>query len=160
MTPLPAATVAGDRVALVPVDGPLAALLLAGEADVPAAPDWPHADTADGLALVAPGGARAWLVVHAGRVVGDCGTAGPADAEGVVEIGYGLAPSARGQGLGGEAVRLLVDLLLREPATRGLRAHTLIDNLPSQRVLARAGFALAGVDGALARFARAAEPAA
>ena len=42
-----------------------------------------------------------------GMAVGDAGFFGPPGADGEVEIGYALVPSARGSGLAGEAVALL-----------------------------------------------------
>jgi [ribosomal protein S5]-alanine N-acetyltransferase len=54
-----------------------------------------------------------WFVPHLfvsadeGLVVGSGGFKGP-PADGAVEIGYGVAPSARGQGFATQAVRLLV----------------------------------------------------
>jgi hypothetical protein len=55
-------------------------------------------DIDSGAASVLP---TVWLVVRRadGRIVGDLGTHGPPDSEGCVEIGYSLAPSARGKGI-------------------------------------------------------------
>ncbi len=67
-----------------------------------------------------------------GRPVGGC-----------VEIGYGLAPSARGHGYGAEAVVALLSVA----ADHGLfkvTADTTLDNIGSQRTLIRAGFDLVG----------------
>lgn len=150
----------GGRLALAPLTVALAGHLLADPGAVPAAPGWPHDDTADALRLVVEGGATAWLVVETGLVVGEGGTAGPVDADGVVEIGYGLAASVRGRGLGSEAVRLIAGAALALPGVRAVRAHALLDNVPSRRALLRAGFSLDAVDGILARYALAAPAAA
>jgi RimJ/RimL family protein N-acetyltransferase len=107
------------------------------------APDWPHADSADALRPLAdhpdltPEGT--FLVVRDGVVVGECGWFGPPDADGEVEIGYGLAASARGQGVGTEAVRLLLEWVAGRGATR-VRAEVLPGNEASLRLLARHGF--------------------
>jgi RimJ/RimL family protein N-acetyltransferase len=61
------------------------------------------------------------------------------DADGVVEIGYGIAPSAQGRGVASEAVVLLIELAMRSGAG-ALVAETSADNVASQRVLARNGF--------------------
>ena len=99
-----------------------------------------HADS--GGAAVMP---AVWLVVRSpdGRVVGDMGTHGPPDSEGCVEIGYSLAPSARGQGIGSAAVAALIERLATVPGIRAVTAITGADNLASRRLLERLGFLLA-----------------
>jgi len=82
-----------------------------------------------------------------GRAVGGIGFKGQPDG-GCVEIGYGLAPSARGHGYAAEAV----GAVLRVAADHGLSkviADTTLDNIASQRTLIRAGFRLVGTDGEL-----------
>jgi RimJ/RimL family protein N-acetyltransferase len=77
------------------------------------------------------------------EVVGGIGFLHAPDEEGAVEIGYGLAPTARGHGLATEAVRVV----LRHAFGHGVRtviALTTADNLPSHRVLERCGFARDG----------------
>lgn len=107
------------------------------------ATDWPHDDTADALRPLAEHpfhtGEGGFLVVQDGVVVGDCGWFGPPDEDGEVEIGYGLAPSARGQGLGTASVALLLDWV-RSRGARTVRAEVLPGNLPSLRLLAGLGF--------------------
>lgn len=51
-----------------------------------------------------------WIITRVadGAVVGDCGWFAVAGAEDTVEIGYGLAESARGQGFATEAVAALL----------------------------------------------------
>ena len=122
-------------------------------ANQPAAPGWPHDDTADALRLAEHGG-RVWLVVdNDGRIVGECGTKAPPDTDGTVEIGYGLAAPSRGRGLGAQAVAALVDRLKAQDGVRRVEAEVHVGNVASQRVLERAGFTATSVDGALARFA-------
>ena len=107
------------------------------------AADWPHDDTADALRPLAEHpfhtGEGGFLVVQDGVVVGECGWFGPPDEDGEVEIGYGLTPSARGQGLGTASVALLLDWV-RARGARTVRAEVLPGNLPSLRLLAGLGF--------------------
>ena len=63
---------------------------------------------------------------------------GPSDGE--VEIGYGIAPAARGRGYATEAVLALVDVARRQ-GLHAVVAETDDGNLPSERVLERSGFA-------------------
>ena len=87
-----------------------------------------------------------WLVVRRtdGQIVGDMGTHGPPDTAGCVEIGYSLAPSARGQGIGTAAVAAFVRRLAEEPGIRRLTAVTGAQNTASRRLLERQGFRLTG----------------
>ena len=113
-----------------------------GEPDpaLPAAPGWPHADTATALGIA---DAWTWLIVDDdGRIAGECGVKGPPDQDGVVEIGYGLAGPSRGRGLGGRAVRALLDELRGHGQVRAVEARVTLDNLASRRLLERLGFAL------------------
>lgn len=85
-----------------------------------------------------------------GRAIGGVGFKGP-PVDGCVEIGYGLAPSARGRGYGAEAVRALV----KEATDHGLlkvTADTTSSNIPSQHTLLRAGFRYVGTQGELLKY--------
>ena len=67
----------------------------------------------------------------------------PADSEpmdGVVEIGYGLRPSARGRGLMVRCLRVIVAWCAEQPDVCVLVASTDADNVASQRTLSGAGF--------------------
>jgi len=72
-------------------------------------------------------------------VVGDIGFHGPPSPAGSVTVGYGLAPEARGQGYATEALRAVVAWALAQPEVVVVEADTTHANLPSQRVLERAG---------------------
>jgi GNAT superfamily N-acetyltransferase len=98
-------------------------------------------DIDSGAAAVLP---TVWLVVHRsdGRIIGDIGTHGPPDHEGCVEIGYALAPAARGQGIGTAAVAAFVGRLASVPGIRRLAAVTGADNTASRRLLEGLGFHL------------------
>jgi RimJ/RimL family protein N-acetyltransferase len=73
-----------------------------------------------------------------GLAVGGVGFKGPPDA-GVVEVGYGLAPSARGQGCAAEALQALLHIAA-DLGVATIRADTEPDNAASRRTLERVGF--------------------
>ena len=110
---------------------------------IPGAMDAAIRDIDSGAAAVLP---TVWLVVRGtdGRILGDLGTHGPPDSEGCVEIGYALAPSARGMGIGTAAVAALVSRLASTPGIRRLTAVTGAHNTASRRLLQRQGFHLTG----------------
>jgi [ribosomal protein S5]-alanine N-acetyltransferase len=62
----------------------------------------------------------------------------------IAGLGYWIIPSARGRHLAAGAVRLVSDWALRQLGILRLEAWVAPDNLPSQRVLTRAGFAQEG----------------
>ena len=140
-----------SRLVLEPVSAQTAQRLIAGDlSGLTPGTGWPHEDTMDGLGFVARGEAVSWLVTLDGATVGDCGTLGGVDAEGLIEIGYGLAAPYRGKGYGTELVGALSRWLLARPAVRRVGAQTLADNVASQVVLERAGFRrLRAADGIL-----------
>ena len=79
-----------------------------------------------------------------GQAVGGIGFKGQ-PVGGCVEIGYGLAPSARGHGYAAEAVAGLLTVAANHGLTK-VTAETTLDNVASQRTLIRAGFHLVGTD--------------
>jgi RimJ/RimL family protein N-acetyltransferase len=79
-----------------------------------------------------------------GRAVGGVGFKGQPDG-GCVEIGYGLAPSARGHGYAAEAVVALLGVAADQGLSRVI-ADTTLDNIASQRTLVRAEFRLVASD--------------
>jgi RimJ/RimL family protein N-acetyltransferase len=88
-------------------------------------------------------GSRAsWLVVCNGEVVGLCSYRRP-PADRRVEIGYGIALSKRGNGYATSAVAAMVQAAALDPCVDTLTAETALQNLASQRVLERNGFARA-----------------
>ncbi|HYN75830.1 MAG TPA: GNAT family N-acetyltransferase [Candidatus Limnocylindria bacterium] len=118
-----------------------------------AAHDWPTDDTLAGLgAALSQAHSDAdtpFLVVGAdtGEVIGDCGWKSGPGPDGRAEIGYGLAPSVRGLGLGTEVVRTLTGWALAEPGCSSVVAEVLADNLPSRRALEQGGFVIDRTDG-------------
>jgi RimJ/RimL family protein N-acetyltransferase len=148
------------RLVLEPVRHAWAAAVVAGRLDAldglaPGA-GWPNADTVDGLRLALDhGGTLGWFVVLDGVVVGDCGTHGPIDPDGVVEIGYGLAGPFRGRGLAGEAVAAMTEFLLGAAGAGRVVASThAAANPASRRVLTKCGFTLDRLDGEIAWYSR------
>ncbi|MET9149484.1 GNAT family N-acetyltransferase [Streptomyces sp. NPDC004042] len=75
-----------------------------------------------------------------GRAVGGMGFHGAPDEDGCAEVGYDLAPSARGRGYATEALRALSAWALARDGVRRLIALIEPDNGPSQRVVTRAGY--------------------
>ena len=142
---------------LHPASHPIAVAVLAGsgidaalgDEGLTRSPGWPHDDTADALRPLAEhpehAGPGTFLVVRDGAVLGDAGWFGPPDSDGIAEIGYGLAVPARGQGLGTEAVTLLLAWVALQPGVQCVRAEVLPANEPSRRLLARLGFRVDGV---------------
>lgn len=75
-----------------------------------------------------------------GRAVGGMGFHGAPDDEGRAEVGYDLVESARGRGYATEALRTLSRWALARDGVRALFAVVDRANLPSQRLISRAGF--------------------
>lgn len=106
------------------------------------AADWPTDEAGVVLARAALAGDASgqWLVaLRSGLVVGECGLRAWA-APDEPEVGYGLAPSARGRGLATEAVGRLVEHLLALPGVRAVVARAGPGGAASRRVLRRLGF--------------------
>src|SRR3954469_24041691 len=122
-----------ERLVLEPLSRETARAVVEGAPDgLVRGEGWPHADTLDALGMVAEYGSEAWLVLEDGVVVGDAGTHGPPDEAGDVEIGYGLAESARGRRLSSEFVAALAETLLARPDVRRVVAnHVLAANTAS-----------------------------
>ncbi len=116
---------------------------------------WPDDELAEFLPLYAAllrNDARSlgygvWLLVErrTPMVVGSAGFHGLPDAEGSVEIGYGIHPDHRNRGYATEAVRALVRWALEQDEVTRVTAHCDPSNIPSVRVAANAGM-VAGRD--------------
>ena len=85
-----------------------------------------------------------------GRAIGGIGFKGQ-PADGCVEIGYGLVPSARGRGYAAEAIVALMAIAADHGLSR-IIADTTLDNISSQRALVRAGFRLVGAEDELQHY--------
>jgi RimJ/RimL family protein N-acetyltransferase len=127
---------------------------LAGEAPAPAGLTHPHGgvEPADVIGMVrsmvaalhAKGCLACWLMAEDGMVVGICSFKAPPDEMGCAEIGYGVAPEHRSKGHATAAVGLMCAEVFRSGIALRLVAETAIDNVASQRVLERNGFAPVG----------------
>jgi RimJ/RimL family protein N-acetyltransferase len=85
-----------------------------------------------------------------GLAIGGVGCKGAPDERGRVEIGYGLAESARGHGYATEAVDGLIDRLIDKGVVEVV-AECQADNAPSIAVLRRCGFIEVARQGRLRR---------
>jgi RimJ/RimL family protein N-acetyltransferase len=74
------------------------------------------------------------------RAVGAMGFHGVPDGDGRVEIGYDLVVGARGHGYATEALRTLSRWALEQDGVRTVAAVVDQENVPSQKVVTRAGF--------------------
>src|SRR5579871_909456 len=144
-----APTLEGDRIRLEPIDARLATAMVAGRPDPEMRwedgfPMEPILNYARAIAGATPpaGPFTAFAIIRAddGAAVGDAGFHGPPAEDGVVEIGYALVPSARGAGLGREAVGLLVGWARRRPEVAAIMARVEPGNEASERILDGLGF--------------------
>ena len=69
------------------------------------------------------------------------------DANGIAEIGYGIAEAYQGRGYATEAVEAALLWAFRQPGVTAVEAETAPNNRASQRVLAKCGFVPNGVTG-------------
>jgi len=113
-------------------------------ADTPIAPAPVLQMLAEVAATVRPAFAPAsWLIIEADEVVGLCSVTRP-PSNGVIDIGYGIAPSRQGRGFARQAIAEIVEWARQTPGVTALTAETSTSNEPSQRVLARNGFIQVG----------------
>jgi [ribosomal protein S5]-alanine N-acetyltransferase len=87
-----------------------------------------------------PWGSLFFIEPEVSTLVGFGGFKGPPSPDGVVEIGYAIAPAFRGQGLATDAVTQMVERAFADVAVRAVDAHTLGHDNPSTRVLQKTGF--------------------
>ncbi len=78
------------------------------------------------------------------KLVGIGGYKGNPDGEGLVEIGYSIAPSHQGQGLAKQAALILIERAFAAEEVKVVRAHTLPFENPSTSVLKKVGMVLVG----------------
>src|SRR5664279_133705 len=95
-----------------------------------------------------------WLLIDRDTrmIVGSAGFQGLPDADGEIEIGYGIDPSQRRQGYGTEAVCALLAWGLDQPGVVRVIAHCDLGNTDSIGVLSKAGFRADGEKDGLSRF--------
>ena len=113
-------------------------------ADTPIAPEAVLAMLAEVAATVGRRFSPAsWLIVDGNEVVGLCSVTRPPDG-GIIDIGYGIAPSRQNRGIAGRAIGDIVTWASGTAQVRAITAETAVANLPSQRVLLRNGFISVG----------------
>jgi RimJ/RimL family protein N-acetyltransferase len=83
----------------------------------------------------------AWMIIDGDRLVGLC-SLHKVPEDGVLTIGYGVAPTEQGRGAAGRAIAALLEWSRSDPRVSAVAAETNRANLPSQRVLERNGFAV------------------
>ncbi len=83
-----------------------------------------------------------WLIVVDGIIAGTIGFKGPPSPENTAEIGYGVVRSQWGRGVASSAVAQLLDIVAGR--SLDLYAETTVQNLASQAVLRKSGFAMVG----------------
>ena len=112
---------------------------------------WTGPDLAEALPLFASQLEKdptSWsgLIIHKADqiLIGDMGMMGGPDDLGMVEIGYSIIPEYRNHGYASEMTLALVQWALREPSIKLITAKTLKDNLPSIKVITRAGLQCVG----------------
>jgi len=96
-------------------------------------------------------GVRLRVAVSRGELVG---TVRVDVRGGVGEVGFAVAPTFRGQGLGTAMLEALVDDVAADPQVVTLTAAVHVGNTPSMRAFARVGFVADGSDGEFRKFRR------
>ena len=100
-----------------------------------------------------------------GAAIGGCAFKGPPDADGMVEVAYGIDPGHRCRGYATEAAAALTEFAFTDGRVRVVRAHSKPENEASARVLVKCGFGRVGEvidpeDGPVLRWERVREIAA
>ncbi|HEX7255109.1 MAG TPA: GNAT family N-acetyltransferase [Gaiellaceae bacterium] len=86
-----------------------------------------------------------FAIVVDGAAVGSIGVRWVEPDQGVAEVGYWMAPSARGRGVCSKALELVSRWVLERPGMARLQLRTDEENLASKRVAEKAGFTREGV---------------
>lgn len=78
-----------------------------------------------------------WFVINKenNAIIGDIGFKGKPSSDNTVEIGYGIIPTAQGEGYATEAVQKLIKWAFNEKNVTKIVAECLDNNIPSIRVL-------------------------
>lgn len=144
LRPLPAAAAAALPDVREPAERLLGAHL---------SPEWPQPELLDVLprqARAAPEEERfgIWVMIEraTATVVGDIGFFGPPGTDGLVEVGYGVVPTARRRGHASSALGALTTWALEQPTVTAVAARCDPDNVASIRTLERAAFTRTGAD--------------
>lgn len=151
-------TVRTERLELLPADAAVLGAIVAGPAAlaeylrVTVPEGWPEYPESYRQALavferdpsILPWWTHVFVDRAEGVLVGSGGYAGRPSPEGVVEIGYEIAPALRGRGYATEAAAALMSFAFRHPAVRAVEARTLAMVNASTRVLEKIGMAFSG----------------
>ncbi|MGE3063293.1 MAG: GNAT family N-acetyltransferase [bacterium] len=86
-------------------------------------------------------GFDAWIFIDKTdrTIIGDGGFKGEPDAEGRIDIGYGIVASRRGNGYGFEAVSALIEWGFKQKKVKVITADCNLDNTASQNLLDKIG---------------------
>jgi ribosomal-protein-alanine N-acetyltransferase len=157
-----------ERLVLIPCPLSVADALVAdrGEAErllgVQLPTDWPDAELAEFLPLYADDlrenpdalGYGVWLLVEqtSRTIVGSSGFRGRPNAEGELEVGYGVHPNYRNRGYATEAVQALLAWGLAQSGVTRIAAHCDPSNTASLRVARKGGMREAGQRDGLSRW--------
>lgn len=109
--------------------------------------EWPNPNFAAVIPLIAEQSATddwVFLISDGARIIGEIGAKTAPDAEGALEIGYGVIPSARRQGWTVAATSAFVTLATAR-GVRAVRTDCLTTNAGSIRILERCGFQRVGM---------------
>lgn len=93
-----------------------------------------------------------YQIVEGGTVIGGIGFHSP-PLDGVVEVGYGVVPGARGRGVAKEALRMIIGVA-ESAGVVSVVGRTSDDNVASQRVMESAGMVQTGRDPDFLHFSR------
>ncbi len=140
----------GPRVVLRPftLDDAPAVYAYASDPEVARYVSWPvHLRIEDSLAFlaasaerVANGTCRDWCIDYRGQVAGSIGLFDHQPTHERAEVGYVLGRRFWRQGLGSEALRVVLDHAFCDLALRKVVAHVRPENAASRGLLGRAGF--------------------
>jgi ribosomal-protein-alanine N-acetyltransferase len=88
-----------------------------------------------------------WLVINKenNALIGDIGFKGKPDSENIVEVGYGIIPTAQNKGFATEAVNEILNWAFSSGNVKKIVAECLIDNITSIRVLEKLNMKRIGI---------------
>lgn len=123
---------------------------------------WPTDDTMDILPIIKetlekdkePSGFETWMIIKRenNMVIGDIGFHGKPDENGEVEVGYGLVIDERNKGYGFEALNAILNWALSINVVNVIKAECLNTNIPSKKILKKAGMVEINKDDTLTYF--------
>ena len=98
----------------------------------------------EGDGLSSAGAAGAAGPTFRRTLIGTCGVKGPPDAQGVIEVGYGIVSECQRRGFASEATSALIDWALRDARVKMITAETFPHLVPSLGVMRRLGMQMIG----------------